>query len=125
MEKSYLSLQKITAYTSSCSVADYAWQIISSWDPFNKQTLGIQYQKSLDSMGGNIAEGFGRYFKKDKQRFFYTSRGSVLESFHWTERAKKRKLLTDEQYTLLITQLQLLPKEINWLIKITEEKLTR
>lgn len=125
MDKSYLSLQKINAYNTACDLADKTWEIISSWDSFNKNTLGIQYLRAMDSVGGNIAEGFGRYFKKDKQKFFYISRGSVLESIHWTERAKARKLFADAHYVKIRSGLGHLPKDINWLIKITEEKLEK
>lgn len=85
----------------------------------------MQYVRSVDSIAGNLAEGFGRYHKKDKEKFYYNSRGSAYESIHWTERAWARKLISKKAYDLIIEQLTNLPKEINWLIKITEEKLKK
>jgi four helix bundle protein len=79
--------------------------------------------RCIDSIPANIAEGFGRYHKKDKQKFFYNARGSVYEAVFWLEKAKIRLLIDRREYTILKQILVNLPKEINWLIKITEEKL--
>lgn len=125
VSRNFLSLEQIHAYSISSSLSDNVWAIVSLWDHFNKQTLGAQYQRAIDSIAGNVAEGFGRFYKKDKQRFYYNARGSLFEARHWTEKANKRKLLSEEQYNMLIKQLELLPREINWLIKITEEKLQK
>lgn len=125
MERTYLSLNRINAYTISSKLADDVWSIISSWDSFNKNTLGIQYQRAIDSIAANLAEGFGRHHKKDKEKFFYNARGSLYEAIHWTEKAKTRTLLNNSDYRTILVQLEALPREINWLIKITEEKLTR
>lgn len=120
----FLNLNDIGAYKIATILADYVWDSVSKWDIFNKQTLGIQYVKAIDSIAGNTAEGFGRYYKKDKQKFYYNARGSAYEAMHWTEKARARKLLNPKDYDLIIKNLNSLPREINWLIKITEEKLT-
>ncbi|PJJ59931.1 hypothetical protein CLV45_1353 [Hymenobacter chitinivorans DSM 11115] len=46
-----------------------------------------------------------------------------MEALDWNEKAKVRQLLTIEQYTHIFTQLQLLPKSINTLIKYTNTSL--
>ena len=48
----------------------------------------------------------------------------MYESLDWNEKAKIRKLLSDEEYQLIFNELQLLPKAINSLIKFTNDKLT-
>jgi len=73
--------------------------------------------KATDSISANIAEGFGRYGKKDRIKFYRYSFGSLKESFDWNEKSKIRKLLTKNQYTHIFTELDKLPKEINALIK--------
>jgi len=124
MEKSFLKINSINAYNISSSLSDDMWAIVAKWDAFSKNTLGSQIVRAIDSIAANIAEGFGRYHKKDKQKFFYNARGSLYEAIHWTEKAQKRKLLTNDEYSNINEKLINLPKEINWLIKITEEKLT-
>lgn len=123
MIKKYLSLEDIKAYKLSNELSNFVWDLVSKWDWFSKKTLGSQYVTAVDSMPGNIAEGFGRFHKKDKQKFYYNARGSLYESIHWTEKAKVRKLITSEEYERILNLLNALPREINWLIKITEEKL--
>lgn len=124
MSKNFLKLDNINAYIIADKLADFIWDLVSKWDWFNKRTLGIQYVTAVDSMGGNVAEGFGRYHKKDKQKFFYNARGSLYESIYWTQKAKKRELINQRDYEYITSELEKLPREINWLIKITEEKLS-
>ena len=93
------------------------------WEWFAKKTVGSQFVEAIDSISANIAEGFGRYGKKDKVKFYYYSFGSVKESLDWNEKSKFRKLLTSEQYTFIFNELQFLPKEVHHLIKFTNEKL--
>jgi four helix bundle protein len=79
----------------------------------------------VDSIAGNIAEGFGRFHKKDKQKFYYNARGSVMESIHWVQRATTRKLLSEKEHASILEKLEGLPREINYQIRLTEEKLRK
>lgn len=124
MEKKFLKLNDLDAYKISFHLSNYIWDIIINWDYFAKDTVGKQFTRSIDSISANIAEGFGRYNKKDKIKFYRYSFGSLKESLDWNEKAKIRKLFTEEQYKHILNELQKLPKEINWLIKFTNEKLT-
>jgi four helix bundle protein len=75
------------------------------------------------SISANIAEGFGRYFKKDKINFYRYSQGSLKESFDWNEKSKVRNLITQKEYDYIYSELEKLPKSINQFIKYTNEKL--
>ena len=123
MSKRYLKLDDINAYRIASELSDYIWSIVSKWDWFNKRTLGCQWVKATDSIAANIAEGFGRYHKKDKQKFYYNARGSAFESAHWTKKAFLRDLITQAENEEILKKLRELPKELNYLIKVTEEKL--
>ena len=96
MEKKYLSLNDITAYKIAFNLSNFIWDIVINWDFFAKDTVGKQFVKAVDSISANIAEGFGRYGKKDKIRFYRYSFASLKESFDWNEKSKIRKLLTAE-----------------------------
>jgi four helix bundle protein len=119
----YLMLNDISAYKMSFSLSNYVWEIVVGWNYFEKDTIGKQFVRSIDSISANIAEGFGRYGKKDKIHFYRYSFGSVKESLDWNEKAKERKLLSTEQYQYILKVLNNLPREINYLIKFTNEKL--
>ena len=109
----YLKLNDIGCYKRSLSLSNYVWDIVVGWEWFAKKTVGSQFVEAIDSISANIAEGFGRYGKKDKIKFYYYSFGSVKESLDWNEKSKFRKLLTLEQYGKIFNELQLLPKENN------------
>lgn len=121
--KKYLQLNDIDCYKRTLTLSNYVWDIVVVWNYFAKNTVGIQFITAIDSISANIAEGFGRYGKKDKTRFYYFSFGSMKESHDWNEKANYRKLLTREQYEHILRELQTLPIEIHQLIKFTNIKL--
>lgn len=120
----YLNLNDISAYKISFYLSNYIWNIIIRWDYLAKDTVGKQYIRAVDSISANIAEGFGRYNKKDKICFYRYSYGSIKESLDWNEKSKARKLLSKDEYNFILKGLQKLPKEVNSLIKFTNDKLT-
>ena len=125
MTKKYLTLNDISAYKLALQLSNYVWDIVIKWDWFAKKTIGTQFTQAVDSISSNIAEGFGRYHKKDKINFYRYSYGSIAESLDWNEKAKKRKLLKDQEYNHILEELKRLPKEINHLIRFTNERLKR
>ena len=120
-----LELKDLTSYIISVSLSDTVWEMVSTWDWFNKKTLGVQFVNSIDSIGGNIAEGFGRFHKKDKIKFYFNARGSVLEALQWLNRAKIRRLIDQKDFDYLRTELEKLPREINNLINLTNRNLKK
>jgi four helix bundle protein len=98
----YLKLENIRAYRDSSRLSDLIWDEVSKWDWFAKRTLGVQLVNSADSIAANIAEGFGRFHKKDKQKFYFNARGSVFESAYWINKAHQRKLLSKKDFTHMI-----------------------
>ncbi|MDD5074148.1 MAG: four helix bundle protein [Candidatus Shapirobacteria bacterium] len=122
-KKKFIKLDDVIAYKISSELSDYVWMIVSGWDWFSKKTLGYQWVESTDSVASNIAEGWGRFHKRDKQKFYYNARGSVYESAHWLKRAGVRGLIENKEKDFVLNKLRILPKEINLLIKITQNKL--
>ncbi len=112
-EKKYLKLNDFEAYKISFHLSNYVWEVILKWDHFAKKTIGSQFVNAVDSISANIAEGFGRHFKKDKVKFYRYSKGSLKESFDWNEKARVRKLITEEEYKFIFAELDKLPKSIN------------
>jgi len=121
--KKYLLLNDIDCYKKSFTLSNFVWNIVIVWEWFAKKTVGAQFTTSIDSISANLAEGFGRYSKKDKIKFYYYSYGSVKESLDWNEKAKARNLISDPQYNHIFTELQALPKDIHQLISFTNERL--
>lgn len=123
-EKKYLRLNDIEAYRNSFSLSNFVWAAISCWKNLEKVTIGKQFIRAVDSVSANIAEGFGRYSKKNKIKFYRYSLASVYEALDWNEKARIRKILKPEQYEHVFQELQKLPKAINSLVKYTHNHLT-
>lgn len=121
--KKYLKLNDIECYKTAFHLSNKVWNIVMNWDRLAQNTVGEQFIRATDSISANIAEGFGRYGKKDKIKFYRIAYSSMLECLNWNEKAKSRNLINKEEYSFIFHELQKLPKAINSLIKFTNEKL--
>ena len=121
--KKFLKLSDIESFRISFHLSNYVWDVVLKWSNFSQRTVGEQFVRAVDSISANIAEGFGRYGKKDKIKFYRYSQGSLSESLNWNEKSKVRKLLSSEEYKYIFSELQKLPKAINALILFTNQKL--
>lgn len=100
--------ENLRVYSLAEEISDVVWEIVIKWDFFAKDTIGKQLVNSADSIGANIAEGYGRGSSPDNRRFARISRGSLFEVKHWLKRVFKRGLLSEEE----ISKLQELIKEL-------------
>jgi len=123
MNKRFLQLNDISAYKTAFHLSNYVWEMVVKWDGFAKNTVGIQFVRAMDSISANIAEGFGRFGKKDKIKFYRYSQGSLKECYDWLHKSRVRNLLQEDEYQFIFAELEKLPLEINRLIKFTNEKL--
>lgn len=98
MDKKFLKLDDISSYKKYFQLANYVWSIVKKWDILSQKTVGEQFIRSTDSVSANIVEGFGKYQKKDKIRFYRIGYGSITESLDWNEKANKRNLLSQKEY---------------------------
>jgi len=124
MEKRYLQLNDLTSYTAAFSFSNKVWDIVIKWEYFARDTIGKQFVNAADSISANIAEGFGRYHKKDKIKFYYYSLGSVKECTDWLNKARIRNLVSEQLFLDLNNLIEKLPRDVHQLIKFTEERLT-
>ena len=96
--------------------------LVIKWDFFAKDTIGKQIVRSADSIGANIAEGFGRYHYKENKNFFYFSRVSIIETKVWLKKAQTRKLVDEDTFISLIQQLETIHHKLNIYIKYIGKK---
>ena len=92
-----LNLEEIKVYIEARKLSAVAWKIFSDLTWQIKKILGDQFIQSTDSVGGNIAEGYGRFHYLDRIKFFYNARGSLLESKHWFELLDERSFLKNKE----------------------------
>ncbi|MEO7414263.1 MAG: four helix bundle protein [Opitutaceae bacterium] len=91
------ALDELRVYAMAEELADLVWDVVATWEPFAKTTVGHQLVRAADSVGANIAEGYGRASPADHQRFVRTARGSLYEVRHFLRRSDQRGLLSKEQ----------------------------
>lgn len=93
-----MKLDDLIVYQKAMNLAEKIWAIVISWETFSKHTLGKQWVNAADSIGQNIAEGYGRYHYKDSENFYYYARGSLYESLTILRKANSRNLISPEFY---------------------------
>jgi len=114
---SYFNLEDLEVYQLAENFSDEIWFLVSEWDYFAKDTVGKQIVRSADSIGANIAEGYGRFHYKENRNFCYFSRGSIIETKGWLRKSKIRQMITVEQFDLLFEKLQIIHLKLNAYLK--------
>jgi len=105
-------LDELEVYQIAVDISNLAWQIYNELPREHRFTQGSQFLEAADSIGANIAEGFGRYHFRDSLKFYYNSRGPLLELKHWTtlltcrslsspDKLNKMKELNDKEHLKL------------------------
>ena len=117
-----MELGNLDIYRLSLKVSRDIWIIYSNLSNDLKYNIGNQVIRSVDSIGANIAEGFGRFHYKDSVKFYYNARGSLWESKHWIYLLKQRKLIDELKYREMIKNLEILGKKLNSFIKSIKDK---
>lgn len=110
-------LEDLEIYQLALEIGEYVWKLVDKWESFPKRTVGGQFVEAADSISANIAEGYGRYFYKDRKQFCYYSRGSLMETKAWVTKAINRKLISNEEFDIIIEKLKTLHFKLNTYIK--------
>ena len=111
------AFERLEVYQLGERLADVVWDMALGWNSFAKDTIGRQLVRAADSVGANIAEGYGRGSGADNRRFVRTARGSLNETQHFLRRAYRRKLMTKEQVDLLRPLIDELGPRLNAYLK--------
>ena len=111
------TLNDFHAYNRAMDLGESVWAIVVKWSFFEKDTVGKQFVRAVDSIAANLSEGLGRYHFKEKKNFSYYSRGSLFESKTWLAKAMNRQLITKAQFATLDLELDTIGKMINGYIR--------
>ena len=111
-----MGLGKLDVYKISLNLSDKIWDVYKTLDRDLQYNIGSQVLRAIDSIGANIAEGYGRFHYKDSVKFYYNARASLWESKHWIYLLYKRDLIDMDLYNELMNKLELLGKKLNTFI---------
>ncbi len=67
----YGPVGQLEVYPMAEQAADRFYALIQPWQPFDRNTTGEQMIRAADSVGANIADGYGRFHYGDQLRFLY------------------------------------------------------
>lgn len=84
-----------------------------------------QLRRAASSITANIAEGYDRYYFKDKIRFYYNARASAAETQNFLFLSRDLGYITIEQCTKIFEKSNDVRKLINGLIRYTESQLNK
>ena len=112
-----MKLEDLEVYNLSMSLSDKVWNFVIKWEYFSKDTIGKQWVRASDSVSANISEGFGRNTYRDSRSFYYIARGSLYESKTWLDKARRRKLISEDDYHVLFSEHNVLGLKLNNFIK--------
>jgi four helix bundle protein len=107
------NLEDFKAYNLAMEVGEEVWVMVKGWGYFEKDTVGKQFVRAVDSIAANLSEGLGRYHFKETKNFAYYSRGSLFETKTWLTKAVSRNLINEEEFRKIVSRIETLGKMIN------------
>jgi four helix bundle protein len=121
-KKKFIPLKDLEIYQLSRKLSAIAWGIYSRLSYQEKKTWGDQMLESIDSVGANIAEGYGRYHYLEKMRFYFISRASLSEGKeHWLDLGFERGQISQEEWDQICVIHKPLQIKLNNMISKTYE----
>ena len=115
------TFEKLEVYQKSLELVEHIESLAQQLKGNVSYSLCDQLQRAALSIPLNIAEGNGRYHKKDKLHFFYIARGSIFECVPILQILKSGKKINEDIYDTLYSELETLSKMISGLINSFEK----
>ncbi len=116
------AFEDLEVYKLAIEISQKVWIIYKHLDKQYRYHIGNQILNSSDSVGGNIAEGFGRFHFRDSLKFYYNARGSLFETKHWIILLHKRELINQEESKEILMKINKLGIKLNNFINYMKQK---
>lgn len=111
------TLEKLEAYQLSETFSDLVWNEVVKWKHFEKDTIGKQLARSVDSNAANIAEEYGKFYCKESRQFYFYARGSIRETKAWLSKCLRRHIIDEDLCKKLIIDAETILTRLNAYIK--------
>lgn len=90
-----VELHDLKVYQLAMRVGEDVWSLTAGWDWLAKQTIGVHWIRSADSIAASIAESHGRCSEKDGVHFYSDALAHLSQTQTWLEKVMARKLVPD------------------------------
>lgn len=121
-KKKFIPLKGLEIYQLSRKLSSIAWRIYSRLSYQDKKVWGDQMLESVDSVGANIAESYGRFHYLEKVRFYFIARATLSEGKdHWLDLGFERELVAQIEWDEICNIHQPLQIKLNNTITKTYE----
>lgn len=110
------SFKQLKVWQGAQELAVELYRLTKVFPSEERYGLTRQIQRAAASVGANIAEGFGRGGGKEKIQFYNHARGSLLELESHIDLATKVGLIQSQQSKALLSNLEIVHKQLNALI---------
>ncbi len=116
----FIPLYELEVYQLARELSKLAWNVFERLVWEDKKVIEFQFIESADSIGANIAEGYGRFHYLDRIKFYYNCRGSYNEfRIHWLELLLERKKISQEEFEEIVQVCDKLQLKLNNFISST------
>jgi len=114
--------ENLEVYQRAVNFAERITVLTKTFPAQGHYHLVDQLRRASLSISLNIAEGNGRWHAKDRKNFFWIARGSVFECVPLLELCRREKLISEQEWVDLKSELEVLSKMLTALIKGTDKR---
>ena len=100
------------------------YALVKKFSPEERYALNTQMRRAAQSIGANIAEGFGRYSYRENIQYCRQARGSAFEVRDHLVTAVDAAFITKEEYAQSDALAQRVIQTLNGYIRSTTTRLT-
>ena len=116
-----VDLQELIVYQLAMRVGEDVWSLTVGWEWMTKQTVGLEWTRSADSIAANIAAGYGRTSALENARCCYNALGALFQTRTLLEKAAARRLVTDSMARELYLKLDTLRRQLDDYIRSLDD----
>ena len=108
-----VNLHELKVYQLAMRVGEDIWSLTAGWDWMAKQTVGVHWIRSADSIAAYISEGYGRCSAQENASFCHYALGALQQTQTWLEKAIERGLMIDSVARDLSLKLDTLRRQLD------------
>jgi four helix bundle protein len=122
MTEMLFDFEKFVIYQRAKKFSDKVYELTDDYPQKENFGLVSQLRRASLSVLLNLAEGYGRYHKRDKMKFYRTARGSIYECVPALQCSTKRNYIKNKDYIELYRECFEISRRISGLIKKIEKR---